>query len=170
MSTTAGLYLSGAACVGVVVANLTYGDMLRRARRKRDTRLMSLHHMIHHDKEFNVLGVHVPSKWFGGAVALDQHRKYIVATKSLAYDYTVVATGSPCLHCGFLSMDNATDIVFSDSPNMQGLDFPDANRQTFLLHDAWMANEDLKSAQLAYFKDNAGERPQRTGGSASQPE
>lgn len=152
MGSTVGVYAVGAVFMGLLGTQFTYSDMLRRARRKKDIRVMSLHHMIHHDEEFNVLGMRVPSKWFGGAVVLDQPKQYIVATKSIAYDYTVIATGRPCLHCGFLAKENTTDIIFSSLQNMRGLDFPSARHYTALLYNTWMSNEDLKSAQRAYFE------------------
>ena len=152
------VYAAGTACIGFMVAQLTYSQMLARARRKNDLRVMSLHHMIHHDKEFNVLGLWIPPKWFGGGVVLDIHRQYIVAPKTFASDFTVVATGAPCMHCGFMAKENVTEIVFSSLPNTSGLDFPSARRQTFLLCNAWMDNDVLKTAQQNHLRKEAAQR------------
>lgn len=136
----------GLACPALVCAQIVYIDMLQRARRRNDYRTMTLHYMIHHDREFNVLGMKIPPSWFGGAVRFDVPGQYIVASKTLACDYTAVITGTPCLHCGFVAKENATDITFSNDANAHGLTFPSAHRQTFLLHDTWMATNDLRDA------------------------
>ena len=132
----------------LMCAEIVYSDMLRRARRRNDCRTMTLHHMIHHDEEFNVFGMRIPPSWFGGAVRFDMQGQYVVAKKTLACDYTAVVTGMPCLHCGFVAKENASDITFSDDANEHGLTFPSARRQTFLFHDTWMATNDLRDAYV----------------------